>query len=102
MKHEDIISRQEAYGFAAMQEMINSGQCWHMEGSIGREAMALLESGACMLPQESHRDYYGNTVPSRDDLQEGTKGTFQNSVTFWTKVDNGEIEIDEFEEFDDE
>jgi hypothetical protein len=55
-----------------------------------------------MLPQERITDYYGNVVPSRDDLQEGTKGTFQNSVNFWTKVDNGEIEIDEFADFDEE
>jgi hypothetical protein len=102
MKHEEIISRQKAHGFAEMQEMINTGQAWRMEGSVGREAMALLDSGACMLPQERITDYYGNTVPSRDDLKEGTKGTFQNSVNFWTKVDNGEIEIDWLADFDEE
>jgi hypothetical protein len=28
MKHEEIISRQKAHGFAEMQEMINTGQAW--------------------------------------------------------------------------
>lgn len=78
-----------------MQDMINTGQVWKMEGSMGREAMALLESGACMLPKEFKTDYYGNKVPSRDVLKAGTKGTFLNSQNFWQGVLDGTIEIDE-------
>ena len=78
-----------------MQDMINTGQVWKMEGSMGREAMALLESGACMLPKEFKTDYYGNKVPSRDVLKAGTKGTFLNSQNFWQGVLDGKIEIDE-------
>jgi hypothetical protein len=85
---------QEAHGLTDMQDKINSGIAWKLEGSYGRYAMSLLESGACMLPDEVRFDYYGNKVPSRDMLEEGTKGTFQNTVNFWTKVENGEIELD--------
>ena len=82
---------QKEYQFDSMQKLINSGLCWHMEGSVGREAGSLLECGACMLPKRSVRDYYGNIIPSRDELKEGTKGTYHNSVDFWAKVINGEI-----------
>lgn len=94
MHYQTIKKLQEAYGLSDMQDKINSGIAWKLEGSYGRYAMSLLESGACMLPKEVKFDYYGNKVPSRDMLQEGTKGTFKNSVNFWTKVENGEIELD--------
>lgn len=97
---KQIEQRQKAYGFDKMQEMINTGQAWKMEGSVGREAMRLLESGACMLPKEFKTDYYGNRVPSRDVLQAGTKGTLRNCQDFWAGVDDGSIEIDEFAEMD--
>ena len=75
-----------------MQESINSGICWKMEGSSGRFAMNCLESGACMLPLEPKYDYYGNRVPSRNMLIQGTKGTFQNSIQFWNKVIDGDFD----------
>lgn len=83
MNYKQIRRLQEEHGYAEMQSMIDSGMAWRMEGSYGRSAMAMLQSGACMLPKEPYRDYYGNTVPSRDWLEKGTKGTFQNSVRFW-------------------
>ena len=93
MNYATIKKLQKEYGVANMQDMINSGQCWKMEGSIGRAAMDMLTCGACMLPKVPRMDYYGNRVPSRDVLKAGTKGTYQNSVNFWTKVENGEIEF---------
>jgi hypothetical protein len=62
---------------AAYQELINTGQAWRMEGSVGRQAMALIENGICALGESDHRDYYGNHIPSRDQVQEGTKGSVQ-------------------------
>ena len=94
MNIERITEMQEAYGLKEMQDMINSGNAWKMEGSYGRAAMSHLDSGACMLPKERKSDFYGNLVPSRDDLKEGTKGTFENSVNFWTAVENGDIEME--------
>ncbi|MDX0267648.1 hypothetical protein GOC13_07365 [Sinorhizobium meliloti] len=58
------------------QELINSGLAWRLEGSIGRQCMAAIESGACMLGRDGHRDYWGNYVPSRDEVKAGTKGSF--------------------------
>lgn len=100
MNHKKITALQKQYGFAEMQNHINTGLAWKLEGSFGREASRLLDSGACMLPKVAHRDYYGSTVPSRDVLKKGSKGTYQNSVEFWTAVEDGKIEIDEFADFD--
>jgi len=102
MTHTKILSLQKQYGFRQIQNNINSGICWQLEGSVGREAMALLDSGACMLPLVKHYDYYRNTVPSRDMLAKGSKGTYQNSQKFWMDVLSGKIEIDEFAEFDED
>jgi hypothetical protein len=30
-----------------------------------------------MLGRDQYRDYYGNTIPSRDDVKPGTKGSYQ-------------------------
>jgi hypothetical protein len=75
---------QKAYGYKDIQDLINSGAAWLMEGSVGRSAMATLESGACYLPTKTYRDYYGNIVPDRNLLEEGTKGTLLNSKRFWS------------------
>lgn len=95
MTIERITELQEMHGLKQMQDLINSGDAWKMEGSYGRAAMANLESGACMLPTESHRDYWGNVVPSRDMLKDGTKGTLGNSINFWTAVEDGTIVLED-------
>ncbi len=86
---------QKQYRFTELQNDINSGQAWLREGFYGRTAMCVLNSGACMLPEEEHRDYYGNTVPSRNYLKYGTTGTLLNSQNFWQKVIDGEIDFND-------
>lgn len=72
-----------------MQSLIDLGLAWKMEGSVGREAMYLLETGACMLSSIPRYDYYGNYVPSRREVKKGSKGSFQNCVKFYSNlVDN--------------
>lgn len=46
-----------------------------MEGSFGRAAMNMIRAGMCALGKEGYRDYYGNYVPSRTEVKEGTKGS---------------------------
>ena len=99
MNYNRIKSLQKVYGYNDIQEQINSGLAWKLEGSVGRYAMDLLEAGVCMLPKKAKIDYYGNRVPSRDELKEGTKGTYQNSKNFWTKVENGEIFLEDYLEY---
>ena len=59
----------------AIQKMINAGQ-WSLQGSFGRAMMDAIERGDAMLGKTPARDYWGNYIPSRDQVQEGTKGSF--------------------------
>lgn len=61
----------------AMQQLINSGTAWRLQGSYGRAAMGMLESGLVMLGTSGHKDYWGNYVPARSEVKEGTKGSRQ-------------------------
>lgn len=90
MNNKTIEKLQRQNGFSEMQDMINTGQAWKLEGSYGRSAMEYLESGACMLPLVPRYDYYGSKVPSRNELKNGTKGTYQNSINFWSDYGNNE------------
>lgn len=60
--------------FTSVQRAINSGM-WGLQGSYGREMMAAIENGYCMLGKNSSKDYYGNRIPSRDEVKPGTKGS---------------------------
>ncbi len=59
----------------AMQAIINDGSCWQMEGHVGRTAADFIEAGLCTLGDQGHRDYYGNYVPSKTEVEPGTKGS---------------------------
>lgn len=61
----------------ALQELINSGDAWRLEGSVGRSAMECLNAGLCILGEEGHTDYWGNYVPSRTEVMPGTKGSVE-------------------------
>jgi hypothetical protein len=90
---EQITVLQKQYGLTELQERIESGLCWKLEGSYGRAASDALESGACFLPDVIRIDYYGNRVPARSMLKAGTKGTLENSQRFWQAVEDGEIQL---------
>ena len=42
--------------------------------------MDAIEAGVCLLGKSRARDYYGNTIPSRDDVEAGTKGSYDYVV----------------------
>ena len=85
MHIQTIRKHQREQGYDQMQSLIESGTAWKMEGAVGRTAMELLRSGACFLPKQSHRDYYGNRIPSRTEVKEGTTGSLQNAIKFFTE-----------------
>lgn len=62
---------------ATYQHLINTGDAWRLEGSVGRQAMAMIEDGVCALGENDHTDYWGNHVPSRHQVEAGTKGSIQ-------------------------
>jgi len=61
--------------YEAIQKAINTG-LWGLQGSYGRTMMNAITEGYCMLGQDDARDYWGNHIPSRDQVQAGTKGSF--------------------------
>ena len=50
MNYQTIKKMQKEYDVFGIQAMINSGDCWKLEGSVGRHASNLLDIGVCMLP----------------------------------------------------
>jgi uncharacterized cupin superfamily protein len=60
--------------YQALQRAINAG-IWDMQGSMGRAMMGAITSGHCLLGAKEFRDYWGNPVPSRDQVKAGTKGS---------------------------
>ena len=68
-------SEQEYY--ESLQRAINSLSAWSLQGSYGRAMMEAIESGHCLLGREHTRDYWGNRIPSRTEVKEGTKGSFE-------------------------
>ena len=63
-----------------VQRQINALHYWRFEGSVGRNLASFLEAGYCLLGREGTRDYWGNYIPSRDEVQEGTKGSYEYVV----------------------
>jgi len=61
----------------SVQNLINTGMAWRLEGAVGRECMAAIESGKAILGPVGHRDYWGNYVPSRTEVKRGTLGSVQ-------------------------
>lgn len=65
--------------YKSIQRAINAGN-WSLQGSYGRAMMGAIDSGRCMLGTSGARDYWGNYIPSRDEVKEGTKGSRQYVV----------------------
>ena len=96
MNNQTIKKLQKIYGVNDIQDQINSGFVWKLEGSVGRFAMSMLECGACMLPLVNMVDYYGNKIPTRKQVKNNTKGSYKNSIGFWEKVVDGNFEYLDF------
>jgi hypothetical protein len=39
-----------------------------------------------MLPKQSHKDAYGNYIPSRDEVRAGSTGSYKNAVKYWESI----------------
>ena len=72
---EDGAETEHEY-YEAIQRAINEGTAWKFQGSYGRTMMDAIRSGYCLLGRHRTQDYYGNVIPSRDDVQAGTKGSY--------------------------
>jgi hypothetical protein len=70
---QQSISDEEYY--QSIQRAINAG-AWALQGSYGRVMMEAISYGYCVLGKESATDYWGNKIPSRDEVKAGTKGSY--------------------------
>ena len=61
--------------FEALQRAINGGEAWKFQGSYGRAMMAAIEEGYCLLGPQPAQDTWGNRIPSRSEVEPGTKGS---------------------------
>ena len=61
--------------YTSIQRAINSGM-WSMQGSYGRAMMDAINDGKCLLGLKDAKDYWGNTIPSRLHVKDGTKGSW--------------------------
>lgn len=88
MEDGDYEASQEEY-FISVQKAINDG-LWSLQGSYGRAMMDAIEDGYCVLGRTGFRDYYGNYIPSRDEVEDGTKGSvgyvFRANGEYWTAM----------------
>jgi hypothetical protein len=75
--------------YQSIQRAINA-RMWSLQGSYGRAMMGAIEEGKCVLGRESATDYWGNRIPSRYEVQSGTKGSVEfvreHSGEDWAKV----------------
>lgn len=75
---EEDISDVEYY--QSIQRAINAG-AWSLQGSYGRVMMEAISYGYCVLGKESATDYWGNKIPSRDEVKAGSKGSYDYVVS---------------------
>lgn len=66
----------DAAYYTSLQRAINAGM-WSLQGSYGRSMMEAIESGKCLLGLKSASDYWGNVIPSRLQVKDGTKGSWE-------------------------
>lgn len=79
-----------------MQDWIDKGYAWSMEGAVGREAMRGLESGMYFLPNQSFTNPYGQHIPSREEIRIGTEGSLDNAYDFYQDEMNlWELELEQ-------
>jgi len=83
---QEITDLQSEHGMSDVQAMINDGSAWTLEGSVGRFAMDCLKRGVCFLPNEHFYDTYGNKVPRRSSIKEGSFGSLSLSSLYWSNL----------------
>lgn len=60
-----------------IQGLIDNGMAWKLEGSVGRVCMDAINAGACTLGETGHWGAYGQYIPSKHEVEPGTKGSVE-------------------------
>jgi hypothetical protein len=69
---------------AQLQEWVDSGLAWHLEGAVGRAASDALAAGALVLGPNPRRDYWGSGIPAYDQVTDevGAIGSVANAEAY--------------------
>ena len=99
-RHETVHEGILAGPNATLQEMIDSGLAWRLEGRVGRAAMNALKIGAVVLSAVEHTDAYGNPVPSYEDILDeiGAPGSVANAEHYAQTFGEWDVEMDDDDE----
>ena len=73
---EGRLDRREAIN-ALFQQLIDTGDAWHLQGWVGATAMDLIQCGECLLGPISVKDYWGGHVPSRYEVDDDRPGSIE-------------------------
>ena len=60
-----------------IQQLIEDGWAWRLEGAVGRLAANAITNGDAVLGTERQTDAYGNFIGSRYDVVPGTRGSVE-------------------------
>ena len=99
-RHETVHEGILAGPNATLQEMIDSGLAWRLEGRVGRAAMNALKIGAVVLSAVEHTDAYGDPVPSYEDILDeiGAPGSVANAEHYAQTFGEWDVEMDDDDE----
>lgn len=69
---------------AQLQQWVDSGTAWLLEGFVGRQAADALASGALVLSPQRQRDYWGGQIPAYTDVEDhvGSPGSVANAESY--------------------
>lgn len=69
---------------AQLQQWVDSGAAWQLEGFIGRQASDALAAGALVLSPHRTRDYWGSNIPAYTDVVDevGSSGSVANAEAY--------------------
>jgi len=56
---------------ALWQHGVDTGIVWGLQGWYGRTAHAMLEEGTLKYPEKRTHDYYGNPIPTHEEISSG-------------------------------
>ena len=59
------------YPVPFLQHLIDNGEGWMSEGTLGQAVVQALEDGTCVLGPVAHHDYHGRVVPARGTAARG-------------------------------
>jgi len=65
------------YGLTPEQEIevwqynVDNGMVWQLQGWYGRTAQDMLDAGILHYPNKRQHDYYGNPIPTHEEISSG-------------------------------